>query len=411
MNSYERARAETSYLDEPAFAVSSGCDVDSNHVYVAVFCVETGRITVRVYPQTQRGATASAKWLEANQVEIVILESTANYHLLFYDTFRKRGLNAHVINPALIKALLAHEGKSDKADAKNMARMAAHFNLRTSNMPDEAQKEIRMNLRKWDADKAARTRQSNALRALTTAYGLPIFRRVKPVSASGRDFMQVIAHAEHISPQEAVNFAWRGHNRCKPELVELLENLPDLPAYVREEVAIAAAELDRLTDRIETRRARAQAHMQQFELVPQIEWMITAPAVTPLLALRIVAETGADYHARYHSAEAFGKACGLAPSNQVSGGKVLKSKKGHGNKYINNHFANAVKGWLNAKADHPLKRWNQQYRQRAGYKRAVNATAHKIAKSLWHMGHNGGQVYHPRGLAEATAAKEAQPRH
>lgn len=411
MNSFECASAGFSFSDEPVFAVSSGCDVDSQRVHVAVYRVETGNISGRVYSQTQRGATAAAKWLEANQVEIVILESTANYHLLFYHTFRKRGLNAHVINPRLIKALLAVEGKSDKADAANLARMAAHFRMRTSNMPDEMQMEIRMNLRKWDADKVARTRESNALRAMMTAYGVPIFRRVKPVSVSGRDFIQVIAHTENVSPREAVNFAWRGHNRIKPELVELLANLPDLPAYVREEVALAAAELDRLTDRIETRRARAQAHMQQFELGTQIKWMISAPAVTPLLALRIVAETGADYHARYHSAEAFGKACGLAPSNKVSGGKLLKSAKGHGNKYIKSHFTNSVRGWLQTKADHPLKRWYLQYRQRAGYKRAVNATAHKIAKSLWHMGHNGGQVYHPRGLAEATSAIEAQPRH
>jgi len=218
-----------------------------------------------------------------------------------------------------------------------MARLAAHFRLRTSNMPDDMQREIRMNLRKWDADKAARTRATNSLRSLLTAYRVPTFRRVKPTSPSGRNCIQIIAQAENMSSEELVDCAWQGPRRSKSELVEL-------PPYVREEVALSAAELDRLTAMIVARRRRAEDHIAQFQLEPQIKWMTTAPAVTPLLALRIIAEAGADFHARYHSAEAFCKACGLAPSNKVSGGKLLKSKKGHGNQYIKQHFANAVKG-------------------------------------------------------------------
>lgn len=410
MNRDSGVSAAGSFVDEPAFMVSAGCDVDSNSVVVALFNARTGEFEVRDYCQSQAAATAAAKWLGNNRVEIAILESTANFHRLFYHTFRRWQLNAHVINPMTIKALLAVEGKSDKADAINMARLAARFKLRTSNMPDDMQMEIRMNLRKWDADKAARTRVSNGLRALLTAYRVPIFRRVKPTSPSGRGFIEIIACAASISPREAVNFAWRGPRKSKPELVELLTNLPDLPPYVREEVALTAAELDRLTDRILARRRRAEAHIERFQLEPQIEWMITAPAVSRLLALRIIAEAGADYHARYHSAEAFCKACGLAPSNKVSGGKLLKSKKGQGNKYIKLHFTNAVKGWMNTRQDHPLKRWGHQYRQRAGYKRAVTAMAHKIAKSLWYMGRNGGQAYNPHSLAKTTGSINAPSR-
>ena len=159
---------------------------------------------------------------------------------------------------------------------------------------------------------------------------------------------------------------------------------------------------------IVARRRRAEDHITQFQLEPHIRWMTTAPAVTPLLALRIIAEAGADFHARYHSAEAFCKACGMAPSNKVSGGKLLKSKKGQGNPYVKQHFVNAVKGWLISQKPHPLKSWGLQYRQRAGYKRATNALAHKIAKSLWYMGRAGGQAYSPHGLAQIPAASTEQ---
>ena len=410
MNSEQRIHAETLFVDELAFKVTAGCDVDSDCVVVALFDSHSGAMEVREFSQSQREALAAADWLRAEAVECAVLESTANFHYLFYHAFRSRALNAHILNPVTVKALLAVEGKSDKADAINMARLAAHFRLRTSNMPDDMQREIRMNLRKWDADKAARTRASNSLRSLLTAYRVPIFRRVKPISASGRKFIHIIAQAENMSPEKAVHLAWQGPRSSKAELVELLENLNDLPPYVREEVALSAAELDRLSAMIVVRRRRADAHIEQFQLGPQIKWMTTAPAVTPILALRIIAEAGADFHARYHSAEAFCKACGLAPSNKVSGGKVLKSKKGQGNKYIKRHFVNAVKGWLISREAHPLKTWGAQYRQRAGYKRAANALAHKIAKSLWHMGRAGGNAYCPHKLAEKPAAPEVQSR-
>ena len=145
---------------------------------------------------------AAANWLRAQAVECAVLESTANFHHLFYHAFRKQELNAHILNPMTIKALLAVEGKSDKADAINMARLAAHFRLRTSKMPDVMQREIRINLRKWDADKAARTRASNSLRSLLTAYRIPTFRRVKPTSASGR------THRDKPRVKQAKPFAW-----------------------------------------------------------------------------------------------------------------------------------------------------------------------------------------------------------
>ncbi len=410
MDRKQRIRAAALFVDELTFKITAGCDVDSDYVVVAVFNSLTGSMEVREFSQSQREAVAAANWLCAEAVECAVLESTANFHHLFYHAFRNRELNAHILNPMTIKALLAVEGKSDKADAINMARLAAHFRLRTSNMPDDMQREIRMNLRKWDADKAARTRASNSLRSLLTAYRVPIFRRVKPTSPSGRNFIQIMAQAQNMSPEEAVNFAWKGPRSSKRQLVELLENLNELPRYVREEVALSAAELDRLTDMIVARRRRAEAHIAHFHLEPQIEWMTTAPAVTALLALRIIAETGADFHDRYHSAEAFCKACGLAPSNKVSGGKLLKSKKGQGNQYIKQHFVNAVKGWMISQQAHPLKTWAAQYRLRAGYKRTTTALAHKIAKSLWYMGRAGGQAYSPRGPAEKLASSASQSR-
>ena len=191
---------------------------------------------------------------------------------------------------------------------------------------------------------------------------------------------------------------WWIRQNVKPELLRLLENAPLLPDYVRSELDLALQELQHLNDLIAARQQRAEEHIQRFQLEPQLAWMTTAPALSQLLGLRIIAEAGADFHARYHSAEAFSKACGLAPANLVSAGKLLKSKKGQGNHYSKLHFIRAVKMWMAKPKNEALYRWGLAYKARSGTKRMSTAVAHKSAKSLWHMGRQGGVPNAPKTL-------------
>ena len=140
---------------------------------------------------------------------LVILESTAKYHILYYETFREAGLNAQVINPRLIKSLLAVEGKSDKADAFNMARLAMSFQLRVSNMPDKSQKEMRLNLRLLDKDKERRTQLTNSLQSLLTEYGCTIYRLIKMNSVSGLLIAEAIAFTE-LDSNQIILQNWKG---------------------------------------------------------------------------------------------------------------------------------------------------------------------------------------------------------
>ena len=56
--------------------------------------------------------------------------------MLYYDNLREEEIKIAVINPIVVKALLRVEGKSDKVDAMTLARLAANFDLKKSNMPD-----------------------------------------------------------------------------------------------------------------------------------------------------------------------------------------------------------------------------------------------------------------------------------
>jgi hypothetical protein len=88
------------------------------------------------------------------------------------------------------------------------------------------------------------------------------------------------------------------------------------------------------------------------------------------------------YHQRDYSAEAFAKGIGVVPSNEVSGGKLLKRKASHGNKKVKFHLLSAVKVFaIHGKG--PLREWFNSYRGRGTYMKAISALARRIAEALW----------------------------
>jgi transposase len=373
------------------FDVAAGGDVDKDVVVIGIYKALENSIETKEFEQTHTGAEAAARWLLENQVEIIILESTANYHLLFFDTFRKFVLNVKVINPMLVKALLRVEGKSDKGDAMTLAQLAASFKMRVSNMPDASQREIRAYLRGIDQLKQRRTQLSNRINSTLTAHGIVLFRKIKLSSVSGKLMLGLII--EGHSAQEVVELGWKGKKASIPIFLELLGNLENLPRYVRSFLYEYKVEYDSLTDRIQLREEQAISLIFEMGLQDQISQMITAPAINPLLALRFIGELGQNYWERYDTADAFCKAIGIVPNNIVSGGKILKKKTSHGNIHVKLHLLNTVKAWiLHASEKHPLKKFYLDYKSRSSFRRATSAVARKIARALWFMGRNG-QTY------------------
>ena len=144
----------------------------------AIYQAETGDLQAKEFHQHRQDALRAAAWFLEQRVEFVVIESTANYHLLYYDTLREQGIHIAVINPIMVKSLLRVEGKSDKGDAMTLARLAASFDLKTSNMPDSQQRELRLWFKHMDTWKMQRTQTTNRVNGVLTGYGFTVFRLV-----------------------------------------------------------------------------------------------------------------------------------------------------------------------------------------------------------------------------------------
>lgn len=372
----KRVRANGQALVHARYQITGGCDTDKNFIVAAVYKAETGELESREFRQHKIDALRAAEWFHSHQVQLVIIESTANYHLLYYDTLREQGINIAVINPLVVKSLLRVEGKSDKGDAMTLARLAASFDLKTSNMPDLQQRELRLLFKRIDAWKVQRTQITNRANGILTGLGFTVFRLVPINSPTGFHILQGVI--EGHSPAELALLHPRKARRPEIEKCAAVT----LPEFTNAYLNDVLGDVRNLNQRIEACEVELLSKVEACDLTEQVALMRTVPGVTPFLALRTIAELGANFHQRYYSAEAFSKAIGVVPSNEVSGGKLLKRRASHGNIRLKFHLLSAAKSYsIHGKG--PLHAWYESYKARSNWRKATSALARRIAEGLW----------------------------
>jgi transposase len=372
----KRVRANGQATVHARYQITGGCDTDKNIIVAAVYRAETGELESREFRQHKIDALRAAEWFHSQQVQLVIIESTANYHLLYYDTLREQGINIAVINPIVVKSLLRVEGKSDKGDAMTLARLAASFDLKTSNMPDMQQRELRLLFKRIDAWKVQRTQITNRANGILTSLGFTVFRLVPINSTTGFRILQGIL--AHRTPAELALLHPRKARRPEIEKCAAVT----LPDFTHAYLADIISDVNNLNLRIEACETELLAKIDIFHLSEQVTLMTTVPGVTRFLALRTIGELGSNFHQRYYSAEAFAKAIGVVPSNEVSGGKLLKRRASHGNIRLKWHLLSSAKSYsIHGKG--PLHAWYESYKARTNFRKATSALSRRIAEGLW----------------------------
>ena len=108
-------------------------------------------------------------------------------------------------------------------------------------------------------------------------------------------------------------------------------------------------------------------------------------AVTGLSAATvqtIISEIGTDM-SRFPTAKQFCSWLGLVPRNDISGGKVLRSRTGKVVSRANQAFRMAAQAV--SRTDTALGAYYRSMRARKGPQQAIVATAHKLARTVYHL--------------------------
>src|SRR5258706_7825066 len=110
--------------------------------------------------------------------------------------------------------------------------------------------------------------------------------------------------------------------------------------------------------------------------------LTNVPAISAITAQTVLCEIGTDV-SRFRNASAFASWLGLCPENKISGGKVLYTKS----RRVRSRVALALRMAANSlhHANDYLGEFFRRIARRLGKPQAITATAHKLARIVFHL--------------------------
>ena len=344
-----------------------------------------------------------ADWLESCGVTTVAMESTGVYWIPAYEVLEQRGFAVVLVNARDAEHVPGR--KTDVSDAAWLQRLHEYGLLRASFHPDAKIAPLRDYLRQRERllDYAAshiqhmqkaltqmNLRLHHVVADVTGATGLRI---VRALVAGERDPAVLAGLRDYRckASEETIRKALTGNDREEHvfALAQALELYDTYQAKVAACDARIAAVLERLqaecpapaaplpAPRCRTRSSNAPAFPAREALhqIPGVD-LTGIHGLGPYLALKLVGECGTSLSA-WPSAKHFTSWLGLAPSNKISGGKVLSAKT----RRSNNRAAALLRlaAVTVGRTETALGAFYRRLSGRVGKAKAVTATARKIA--------------------------------
>lgn len=398
---------------------AAGLDIGSEEIYG---CVPAGRDAqgerVRVFPTYTRDLHRLADWLAGCGVTTVAMESTGVYWIPVYDILEERGIEVCLVNARHLKNVSGR--KTDVADCEWLYQLHSYGLLRGSFHPPEAIRALRALAR--HRDMLLRYRASHiqhmqkvldlmnlkltiVLGDITGQTGMHIIRAILAGErnphklAAFRDPKCKHSEAE-IAAALTGNYR-REHLFTLQQAVELYDMYSRQMVAVDEEMEAMYAHLQSPPDQGDdpgyaggttppdpNKPAKRRSKNQpDYDLASALYHMVGVDltqidGINVLTAQTILTEIGLDM-SKWPSAKHFASWLGLCPNNQVTGGKV---KRRH-TRQTDNRAATAFRMAAQslARSDCALGAFYRSVRARLGPATAVTATAHKLARIVYHM--------------------------
>jgi transposase len=388
---------------------AAGLDIGSEEIWAAV---APGRapIAVRKFGTYTPDLQALADWLAACGVDTVAMESTGVYWIPVYEILEARGFEPYVVNARHVKNVPGR--KSDIQDCQWLQGLHSVGLLRGSFRPPEEIAALRAYLRHRAGlieHRAAHIQHmqkalaqmnvqlTQAVKDITGVTGLAIIRAIV---AGERDPQRLATLRQPGVKKTEAEIAKALTGNYRPEHLFALRQALALYDFYTEQLAACDAEIERqfanlkpLSDDLpplppsEKRDSHsknapsydARGYLYQLTGVD----LVAISGLNESTVQTIIAEVGTDLRA-FPTEKHFCSWLGLAPHNDISGGKRLRSRT----LKTNNRAGQAFRLAAQSVAKSPDSAFGAFYRRmkaRLGGKQAIVATAHKIARAFYHI--------------------------
>lgn len=389
---------------------AAGLDIGSEEIIVAV-PPDRDPVPVRAFRTFTPDLHALVAWLCACGIETVAMESTGVYWVPIYDLLEQAGITPYLVNAQHVKTVPGR--KSDWNDAQWLQKLHMLGLLQGSFRPDVEIRALRTLVRHraeliqhraphilhmQQALKQMNIQLSVVLTDIMGTTGQAIIRAIVAGERNPVALAQ-LRHPACRSSEEMIAKALTG--TWHPEHLFVLQQALALFDFYTEQITACDAQIEAYLRAMEPRcegepslpdvppakpnsRSRnAPTFNARAEFVRIVG--VDLVAITGLAGASvqtILSEIGTDM-TRFPSSKQFCSWLGLAPHNDISGGKVLRSRT----MKVRNRAAQAFRQAAQsvARSDSVFGAYFRSMRARLGPQQAIVATAHKIARVFYHV--------------------------
>lgn len=359
----------------------AGIDVHQKNITVNTRIGEANvkpKLKNQTFETTTDALKACGRWLEHQEIDTVIMESTGQYWRPVWTILETFGFKMVLCNPRMIKAMPGR--KTDRLDAEWLSELGRHDLITPSYVPTSAIRELRESTRFRKAIGHEVTTYRNRVHNILQRSNIKLTTFVSDIfNGSGLKLMNLLINGEKID-LDVVAACMHGRMKHRPE--QILRALDgQLSANDRQLIGIAMKQLNQYKTSLSELDALIEEQLKPFwELYLRLQ---TIPGVSMRSAITIIAEIGSDVET-FESANHLASWAGLAPGNNESGGFVRRAGITHGNKYLKTAMVTAALGAKRRK-EGGLKDYCYRLTARMGKMKAIIALAHKIIRIVYAM--------------------------
>lgn len=389
---------------------ASGIDVGAEEMYV---CVPPGRDEerIRVFPTFTVDLHRLAEWLVDCGVETVAMESTGIFWIPLFDILEERGIEVYLVNARHLKNVTGR--KTDVSDCEWLYQLHTYGLLRGSFHPPDEIRALRALARHrkmlveyraahiqhmQKAMELMNIKLTYVLSDITGVTGMAIIHSIldgernPTVLAQFRD--PKCKHSEEEIAKALEGNYRREHLFALQQAVELYDTYGQQIAAVDAELEALYAALERPEDEGDPgttppkpKSQKRRKNQANFDLTTSLYQMAGVDltqidGIHALTAQTLLTEVGLDM-SKWPTVKHFASWLGLSPNNQVTGGKVKRRRT----RKTDNRAATAlrVSAQSLARSQSALGGFYRRIKARHGAPKAIVATAHKLARIIYHM--------------------------
>jgi len=413
---------------------AAGIDIGGQEHWVAI-SPENDEQPVRCFECFTADLERMADWLVSRGVGSVAMQSTGVYWMPVFEILQQRGMAVYLVNARHTKNLPGR--KSDVAECQWLLKLHTFGLLNNSFQPSDAVRAMRTLWRHRgglvaQASSAIQRMQkaliemniqlSNVLSDLSGVSGMAI---LEAILAGERTPRKLAALADpQVKASKAV-IAKSLQGNWRPELLFVLaqemeiyrgcqDRMSACDHLLRQQLQDMEAKVDPhmhpLGPRPKGKRARGNA--PQFDLRTElyrltgVDWS-QVDGIDVQVAQSVIAEVGMRLDA-FPSEKHFANWLGLCPTNETSGGKVLKRRTPRVVNRAKVAFRQAASTLLRSQSY--LGAQYRRLRTRLGAPKAITAMARKLACLFYHLITKGQQYVDKGAVYYETRHREQQIR-